>query len=150
YVIQNGAPIPADTTTTVRNVSPGVLAAFSSSLNGFDCHYTKAGISGGVPGVGGAVQWNENDTDFCVKGWTQAELNRQSTITEDSKAKAALQQASTNVKCTLDDDIYRSLIAAGVACQTKPEDYDKRNPPIVTNTDGQKVQTALVYLKAQP
>ncbi|MFL9904678.1 hypothetical protein PQR71_42235, partial [Paraburkholderia fungorum] len=150
YVIQNGTPIPANTSETLRNVSAGVLGAFASTVNQFACTYTKGGGNLAGPGASATFQWSANDTDFCVKGWAQAELNRQSTITKDAKEAAALQQASTNVKCSLDDDIYRAMIQAGATCQIKPKDFDKRNPPIVTNTDGQKVQTALVYLKAQP
>jgi hypothetical protein len=149
YIISNSTA-PSNSSETLRNVSAGVLGAFASTVNQYDCHFTKAGGNLAGPGASATFQWSENDKDFCVKGWAQAELNRQSTITKDAREAAALQQASTNIKCSLDDDIYRSMIAAGATCQVKPEDYDKRNPPVVMNTDGQKVQTALVYLKAQP
>ena len=151
-LIQNGVAQPDRIHETIANVQPGVLAAFSSSLNSFDCHYTKAGISGSIPGFGGAFQWNQNDTDYCVNGWVQAELNRQSTITADPEIKNKLQQASTNVKCSLNDLVYKAIIAAGLTCQIKPEGYeDLHSKDMIKTADGStaEVRYVPVYNVAQ-
>lgn len=141
-IISNGAAIPDKTSVTERNVSAGVLGAFASSFNQYSCTYTKGGANVAVAGLSVTGELSANDVDYCVKGWTQAELNRQSTITDNPKTRAALQQASINVKCTLDDDIYRSMVAAGVPCQVKPKDMEDQ-------TKAENVKYVPVYGKAQ-
>lgn len=124
----NSAPSPDRYSETIRNVSAGVLGAFASSANPFNCTYTKAGGNIAVPGASGTFQWSTNDVQYCVAGWMQAELNRQSTITKDEKTAEKLQQASLNVKCGISDQFYDAMVAAGLQCDVKPEDYEKRHP----------------------
>lgn len=151
YIISN-SNIPTNTTEKLLNVSAGVLGAFASTVNSFNCTYTKAGGNAAGPGASLTLQFSANDTDFCVKGWTQAELVRQSTVTDDAAVKQQLQQAAINVKCTLDDDIYEAMKAAGVTCQTKPKGYEERHKEEIQTSDGKtaKVRYVAVYDKAQP
>lgn len=139
-----GAAQPSKTSVTERNVSAGQLAAFSSSLNAFDCHYTAAGANVAIAGLSVTAQGSGNDKDFCVKGWTQAELARQSLITTDPVVKEKLLQASMNVKCSLDADIYEAMVAAGLDCQTQPKDLPKGGDFSATNTDGKTVPVRYV------
>lgn len=141
---ENGAPQPSKTSITERNVSAGELGAFSSNLNAFDCHFTAAGANVAIAGLSVTAQGSGNDKDFCVKGWTQAELARQSLITTDPVVKGKLLQASMNVKCSLDADIYEAMVAAGLDCQIQPKDLPTIGGFVATNTDGKTVPVRYV------
>jgi len=140
---------PEHQSITERNVSAPIEGAFAASFNQLNCGQTA---QGGVAVAGFSLTAGASKDSFsCVLETAAAESTRQSTVTADPAVKAALQTAAVAIRCQISPEIYRAYEAAGLNCMgLKPNGYDKRNPPVVTNTDGQKVQTALVYLKAQP
>jgi len=115
---------PADQhlTETVRNVSAPVLGAYASSFSQFNCGQTTQGgfAVAGFSGVFGSSK----DQHSCVLEVGAAETARQSTITSDAEEAKQLRDAATQMRCQINGQIYKALVAAGVQCKVKPRAED--------------------------
>lgn len=115
---------PADQhlTETVRNVSAPVLGAYASSFSQFNCGQTT---QGGVAVAGfSAAFGSSKDQHSCVLEVAAAETARQSTITTDPAEARALRNAATNMRCQINGQVYKAMVAAGIACPVKPRSED--------------------------
>jgi hypothetical protein len=115
---------PADTTSTVRNVSAPVLGAYASSFSQMNCSSTaQAGMAfAGFSVVVGASK----DSASCVLEVAAAELTRQSTVTSDEATRAKLQRAAINVRCQVSAAVYEAMQDAGLECSRKPAEMQSR------------------------
>lgn len=115
---------PADQhlSETVRNVSAPVLGAYASSFSQFNCgQTTQGGIA--VAGFSG-VFGSSKDQHSCVLEVAAAETARQSTITPDRATADQLREAATQMRCQINGQVYKALVAAGVVCKVKPHAED--------------------------
>lgn len=106
---------PADTTSTVRNVSAPVLGAYASSFSQLNCGQTvQAGVAfAGASIVGGA----SHSLYDCKLEVAAAETARQSTIASDPDVKESLQAAAIAIRCQISPEIYAAYLAAGLDCK---------------------------------
>jgi hypothetical protein len=115
---------PADQhlTETVRNVSAPVLGAYASSFSQFNCGQTTQGgfAVAGFSGVFGTSK----DQKSCVLEVAAAETARQSTITPNAAEAQTLRDAATQMRCQINGQVYKAMLAAGVQCKVKPHAED--------------------------
>lgn len=116
---------PANTHATIDNVASPILGGYAPAMSSFGCAPTTqggAGFAGFVASFGGAV-----DKFSCVMFTAAAETVRQTTVMDPADPmRPKLLQAATNMRCVVNTEIYDALTAAGVKCDSKPENVIKR------------------------
>lgn len=115
---------PADTTSTVRNVSAPVLGAYAASFNQLNCGQTA---QGGVAFAGFSLAGGgSKDSASCVLETAAAETARQSTITASEEKKEKLQDAAIAIRCQVDRKVWLAYKAAGLDCKgLKPDNLER-------------------------
>lgn len=125
---------PADTSSTVRNVSAPVLGSYAFAASQLSCSSTTQG-GFAVAGFSGVFGSSKSQAD-CVLEVAAAETVRQSTVTEDKDTKSKLQRAAMNIRCQISPEIYQAMQDAGLECSRKPKDMASR-------TDDQPISTKI-------
>lgn len=115
---------PADTSSTIRNVSAPVLGSYAFAASQLSCSSTTQG-GFAVAGFSGVFGSSKSQAD-CVLEVAAAETVRQSTVTDDKDTKAKLQRAAMNIRCQISTEVYQAMQDAGLECSRKPKDIASR------------------------